>query len=110
MSIDNILSNDKNNNNIIVRITQNGKIRNYVTFITQSLLNNQIVELQAEGRAINKLVTVTEVVKSTLPAQQDSVQQIFQSNRMKSQWINDSEESRRIKSSIFVTLSITPLS
>ena len=53
----------------VVRITQNGKSRHYVQFIENYFLTNKIngrLQLFAEGRAINKLVTVVEIVKQLL--------------------------------------------
>jgi DNA-binding protein len=45
------------------RITQNGKIRNYVSYIENELPIIGHIELRAEGKAISKLVTTVEVVK-----------------------------------------------
>jgi DNA-binding protein Alba len=47
-----------------MRVTQNGKTRNYITGATELFENGaDEVILSARGRAINKLVTVVEIIK-----------------------------------------------
>uniref|UniRef100_A0A7S2XUJ7 DNA/RNA-binding protein Alba-like domain-containing protein n=1 Tax=Attheya septentrionalis TaxID=420275 RepID=A0A7S2XUJ7_9STRA len=54
-----------------VRITQQGKPRNYITYAMNlfSKGSNQVV-LKAMGRAINKAVTIAEILKRKMPLHQ----------------------------------------
>lgn len=54
-----------------VRITQQGKPRNYISYAMNLFANgSEKVVLKAMGRAINKAVTIAEILKRKLPLHQ----------------------------------------
>jgi len=91
-----------------VRITQQGKPRNYISYAMNLFANgsDQIV-LKAMGRAINKAVTIAEILKRKMP--------LHQMNRLTSSEIIDIfepleegldvVESKRYVSCMTITLS-----
>eukprot|EP00245_Coleochaete_scutata_P004443 TRINITY_DN17065_c0_g1_i1.p1 TRINITY_DN17065_c0_g1~~TRINITY_DN17065_c0_g1_i1.p1 ORF type:complete len:238 (+),score=38.33 TRINITY_DN17065_c0_g1_i1:151-864(+) len=52
-----------------VRITTQGKMRNYITYTTTAFQEKGVQEivLKAMGRAINKTVTIAEIIKRRIP-------------------------------------------
>jgi len=58
-------------NNCEVRITQQGKPRNYISFAMGLFADgNDTIVLKAMGRAINKAVTIAEILKRKMPLHQ----------------------------------------
>jgi len=56
-----------------VRITQQGKPRNYISYAMNLFANgSEKVVLKAMGRAINKAVTIAEILKRKLSLHQDN--------------------------------------
>jgi len=52
-----------------IRVTAQGKMRNYITYATsllQKKKSNEVI-LKAMGRAINKTVTIAEIIKRRIP-------------------------------------------
>ena len=56
---------------VVVRITSNGKTRNYVAFVTETLSlpanAETVVVLAASGPSVAKAICVAEVVKTLVP-------------------------------------------
>eukprot|EP01121_Diplochlamys_sp_Union-15-3_P021154 TRINITY_DN846_c0_g1_i2.p1 TRINITY_DN846_c0_g1~~TRINITY_DN846_c0_g1_i2.p1 ORF type:complete len:241 (-),score=47.92 TRINITY_DN846_c0_g1_i2:60-782(-) len=52
-----------------IRITMQGKMRNYITYATNLLIEKKHskINLRAMGRAINKTVTIAEIIKRRIP-------------------------------------------
>jgi len=93
-----------------VRITQQGKPRNYISYAMNLFANgSEKVVLKAMGRAINKAVTICEILKRKIPLHQVN-------NLTSSEVIDvfepleeglDVVESKRYVSCMTITLSIT---
>lgn len=97
-----------------IRITTQGKMRNYISYATKLFQEKQATEviLKAMGRAINKTVTIAEIIKRRIPG-------LHQITRMDSTDITDvwepledgldRVETVRHVSSIQITLSTKQL-
>lgn len=93
-----------------VRITQQGKPRNYISYAMNLFTNgSERIVLKAMGRAINKAVTIAEILKRKMP--------LHQVNRLTSSEIIDVFEpleegldvvlNKRYVSCMTITLSAT---
>jgi len=99
-----------------IRITTQGKMRNYISYATNLLTDqnkkyNEIV-LKAMGRAINKTVTIAEIIKRRIPGLHQITQ--IDSTDITDVWEPleeglDRLETTRHVSSIQITLSTSPL-
>jgi len=99
-----------------IRITTQGKMRNYISYATNLLTdpNKQAAEivLKAMGRAINKTVTIAEIIKRRVPGLHQNTQ--IDSTEITDVWEPLEEGLHRLEnvrhvSSIQVTLSTQPL-
>jgi len=99
-----------------IRITTQGKMRNYISYATNLLAdpNKQAVGiiLKAMGRAINKTVTIAEIIKRRIPGLHQITQ--IDSTDITDVWEPleeglDRLETTRHVSSIQITLSTNPL-
>ena len=94
-----------------IRITQQGKPRNYISYAI-GLFNkegNDSITLKAMGRAINKAVTITEILKRKMPLHQItelSSEEIIDVFEPLEEGL-DVVESKRYVSCMVVTLSKT---
>lgn len=93
-----------------VRITQQGKPRNYISY-SMTLLNegSSEISLKAMGRAINKAVTIAEILKRKMPLHQItalSSSEIIDVFEPLEEGL-DVVESKRYVSCITITLSTT---
>lgn len=94
-----------------IRITQQGKPRNYISYAI-GLFNkegNDSITLKAMGRAINKCVTITEILKRKMPLHQItelSSEEIIDVFEPLEEGL-DVVESKRYVSCMVVTLSKT---
>ena len=94
-----------------IRITQQGKPRNYISYAIGlfSKEGNDSITLKAMGRAINKCVTITEILKRKMPLHQItelSSEEIIDVFEPLEEGL-DVVESKRYVSCMVVTLSKT---
>jgi DNA-binding protein len=98
-----------------IRITQNGKTRNYISYILESFEKGSlIVEMFAVGRSINKLVTIAEVVKMRsrfdLHQQLKISEQLVELNHHEDKTSEEDRSRNEVyKSVVIVTLSVVPM-
>jgi len=97
-----------------IRITTQGKMRNYISYATGLFREKNVMEvvLKAMGRAINKTVTIAEIIKRRI-ANLHQITQI-ESTDIKDVWEPlevglDTIETTRHVSSITIILSSNPL-
>ncbi|KAL7578768.1 hypothetical protein ACA910_015997 [Epithemia clementina (nom. ined.)] len=93
-----------------VRITQQGKPRNYISYAMNLFESGQVtIVLKAMGRAINKAVTIAEILKRKMPLHQwntvSSVEMIDVYEPVEEGL--DVVTSRRYVSCMQITLSLT---
>jgi len=93
-----------------VRITQQGKPRNYISYAMNLFAKGaECIKLKAMGRAINKAVTIAEILKRKMPLHQinclssSEIVDIFEPLEEGL----DVVESKRYVSCMTITLSIT---
>jgi len=85
-----------------VRITSQGKVKSYVTYVEKQLqLDHQVQLVSVKPSAINKTITVTEILKRLQPG-------LHQINELKSQELDRGEFYEAV-AILSVTLSKTPL-
>jgi len=106
----NINNNDDQIMSCEVRITQQGKPRNYISYAMKLFADNSDkIVLKAMGRAINKAVTIAEILKRKMPLHQcnalSSVEMIDIFEPLEEGL--DRVESRRYVSCMQITLSKT---
>jgi len=97
-----------------IRITTQGKMRNYISYATGLFREKNVSEvvLKAMGRAINKTVTIAEIIKRRIAGLHQITQ--IESTDIKDVWEPlevglDTIETTRHVSSITITLSSNPL-
>jgi len=97
-----------------IRITTQGKMRNYISYASNLFQEKQekTVVLKAMGRAINKTVTIAEILKRRVPKLHQITQ--IESTDITDVWEPleeglDRVESTRHVSSITITLSLDQL-
>jgi ribonuclease P/MRP protein subunit RPP25 len=94
-----------------IRITQQGKPRNYITYAMNMLAaesTNEIV-LKGMGRAMNKTVMIAEILKRKVPLHQiTSIESLLVEEPQHAEEEVEAQQ-RRYKSSLSILLSKVPL-